>query len=109
MIDFATHPDQYRHWTLRVDGPVAELILNVDEDGGLKPGYALKLKKEYATAVAHMAKALEDPGMRVMGVFYNAATNAPGSIKPARLVFTMSASGFMRARSSAVTMPRVGS
>lgn len=43
MIDFATHPDRYRHWTLRVDGPVAELILNVDEEGGLKPGYALKL------------------------------------------------------------------
>ncbi len=43
MIDFATHPDQYRHWTLRVDGPIAELILNVDEEGGLKPGYALKL------------------------------------------------------------------
>ena len=43
MIDFATHPDQYRHWTLRVDGPVAELILNVDEKGGLKPGYELKL------------------------------------------------------------------
>lgn len=43
MIDFATQPDKYRHWTLRVDGPIAELILNVDEDGGLKPGYALKL------------------------------------------------------------------
>ena len=43
MIDFATQPDRYRHWTLKFDGPVAELILNVDEDGGLKPGYALKL------------------------------------------------------------------
>ena len=43
MIDFATHPDRYRHWTLRIDGPVAELILDVDEDGGLKSGYALKL------------------------------------------------------------------
>jgi benzoyl-CoA-dihydrodiol lyase len=43
MIDFATHPEKYRHWTLRVDGAVAELILNVDEEGGLKPGYALKL------------------------------------------------------------------
>ena len=43
MIDFATHPDRYRHWTLRIDGSVAELILKVDEDGGLKPGYALKL------------------------------------------------------------------
>ena len=43
MIDFATHPDRYRHWTLRIDGPVAELILDVDEDGGLKSGYKLKL------------------------------------------------------------------
>lgn len=43
MIDFATQPDKYRHWNLRVDGPIAELILNVDEDGGLKPDYALKL------------------------------------------------------------------
>jgi benzoyl-CoA-dihydrodiol lyase len=43
MIDFSTHPDRYRHWTLKIDGPVAELVLNVDEEGGLKPGYALKL------------------------------------------------------------------
>ena len=43
MIDFTTHPDRYRHWTLKLDGPVAELILDVDEDGGLAPGYALKL------------------------------------------------------------------
>ena len=39
-------------------------------------GYALKRQKKYATAVAHMAKALEDPGMRVMGTFYNAACAA---------------------------------
>ncbi|PPR24848.1 MAG: Benzoyl-CoA-dihydrodiol lyase [Alphaproteobacteria bacterium MarineAlpha10_Bin3] len=43
MIDFTTHPDRYRHWTLKLDGPVAELILDVDEDGGLALGYALKL------------------------------------------------------------------
>ena len=34
---------KYRHWTLEVDGRVATLKLAVDEDGGLRPGYALKL------------------------------------------------------------------
>ncbi len=43
MIDFRTHPDQYRHWRLSIDGPVATLALDVAEDGGLDPGYALKL------------------------------------------------------------------
>ena len=43
MIDFRTHPDRYKHWTLSVDGPVATLAMDVTEDGGLKPGYELKL------------------------------------------------------------------
>ncbi|USG60477.1 2,3-epoxybenzoyl-CoA dihydrolase [Sneathiella marina] len=43
MITFDTHPDHYRHWTLKVDGPIARLILEVDEDAGLVPGYQLKL------------------------------------------------------------------
>ncbi len=43
MITFDSHPDLYRHWTLSVDGPIARLEMDVDEDGGLKPGYALKL------------------------------------------------------------------
>ena len=42
-IDFQTEPSRYRHWRLRVEGPVAELILDVDEAGGLFPGYELKL------------------------------------------------------------------
>src|SRR4030095_6181891 len=42
-ITYDTHPDRYRHWRLDVDGPVATLSMNVDEDGGLKPGYKLKL------------------------------------------------------------------
>lgn len=33
-IDFATHPDRYRHWRLSVDGAVATLALDVQEDGG---------------------------------------------------------------------------
>ncbi len=43
MIDFQTHPDRYRHWRITFDGPVATLTLNVAEDGGLFPGYELKL------------------------------------------------------------------
>lgn len=43
MVSFETHPDRYRHWRLRVDGEIAWLILDVDEHGGLVPGYDLKL------------------------------------------------------------------
>ena len=43
MIDFNTHPDRYRHWKLTIDGRVATLAMDVKEDGGLAPGYALKL------------------------------------------------------------------
>jgi benzoyl-CoA-dihydrodiol lyase len=42
-ITFDRHPDSYRHWKLRVDGPVAWLEMDVDEQGGLVPGYELKL------------------------------------------------------------------
>jgi benzoyl-CoA-dihydrodiol lyase len=42
-VDFATHPDRYRHWSLSFAGPVATLTMNVDEEGGLRPGYKLKL------------------------------------------------------------------
>jgi len=43
QVDFRTAPSRYRHWKLAVDGPVATLALDVREDGGLKPGYELKL------------------------------------------------------------------
>src|SRR5213596_72708 len=42
-VDFQVHPSAYRHWRLRVDGPVATLSMDVDEHGGLVPGYELKL------------------------------------------------------------------
>lgn len=42
-VTFDTHPSRYRHWQLTFDGPVATLSMNVDETGGLRPGYALKL------------------------------------------------------------------
>jgi benzoyl-CoA-dihydrodiol lyase len=43
MIDFQTHPGRYKHWRLSIEGRVATLALDVREDGGLAPGYALKL------------------------------------------------------------------
>ncbi|MCR9213242.1 MAG: 2,3-epoxybenzoyl-CoA dihydrolase [Proteobacteria bacterium] len=43
MITFDTHPDKYHHWKLEIDGAVAKLVLTVDEDAGLVPGYQLKL------------------------------------------------------------------
>jgi benzoyl-CoA-dihydrodiol lyase len=42
-VEFRVQPGQYRHWRLSVDGPVATLIMDVAEDGGLVPGYELKL------------------------------------------------------------------
>jgi benzoyl-CoA-dihydrodiol lyase len=42
-VEFRTSPAQYRHWRLDVDGPVATLTMDVDEQGGLVPGYELKL------------------------------------------------------------------
>ncbi|EHK65777.1 2,3-epoxybenzoyl-CoA dihydrolase [Achromobacter arsenitoxydans] len=42
-VDFRTEPAQYRHWRLAFDGPVATLAMDVAEDGGLRPGYKLKL------------------------------------------------------------------
>ncbi|MCY1166803.1 MAG: 2,3-epoxybenzoyl-CoA dihydrolase [Pseudomonadota bacterium] len=43
MVSFATHPAKYQHWTLSVEGDVARLKLDINEDGGIKPGYKLKL------------------------------------------------------------------
>ncbi|MGI5328223.1 2,3-epoxybenzoyl-CoA dihydrolase [Actinomadura nitritigenes] len=42
-VEFRTDPARYRHWRVEVDGPVATLTMDVDEQGGLVPGYELKL------------------------------------------------------------------
>ncbi len=43
QVDFRTGPAGYRHWKLAVDGAIATLTMDVDEQGGLVPGYELKL------------------------------------------------------------------
>lgn len=43
VVDFRTSPEQYRHFTVDVDGEVATVKLAVDEQGGIVPGYELKM------------------------------------------------------------------
>ena len=42
-VDYRTDPTQYKHWSLSVDGEIARLSLDIAEDGGIRPGYKLKL------------------------------------------------------------------
>ncbi len=43
MINFETTPDEYKHWRLQIDGSVATLSMDVQEDATLFEGYKLKL------------------------------------------------------------------
>jgi benzoyl-CoA-dihydrodiol lyase len=43
LVLFSTEQREFRHWNLKVEGRFATLAMNVDEDGGLRPGYKLKL------------------------------------------------------------------
>lgn len=42
-LDFRTAPNDYRHWSISIDGPVARLVMAIDEDSPAAPGYQLKL------------------------------------------------------------------
>jgi benzoyl-CoA-dihydrodiol lyase len=70
-IDFQTDPQRYRHWKLAVDGDVATLTMDVDENGGLFEGYQLKLNSydlgvdiELADAVQRLR--FEHPQVKVV-------------------------------------------
>ena len=43
VIDFRTEPARYSHWKIVLNGDIAELVMDVDEQGGLMDGYLLKL------------------------------------------------------------------
>jgi benzoyl-CoA-dihydrodiol lyase len=43
QIHYETSPENYKHWTLACDGPIATLSMNVNEEGGVREGYKLKL------------------------------------------------------------------
>ncbi len=58
-IRFETEPPRYRHWKLEIKGSVAELGLEVDEDGGIRPGYRLKLNSYDLGVDIELADAVE--------------------------------------------------
>ena len=58
-IDFVTEPSRYRHWKLAVEGDVATLIMDVDENAPLFEGYQLKLNSYDLGVDIELADALE--------------------------------------------------
>jgi benzoyl-CoA-dihydrodiol lyase len=58
-IDFKTDPSRYRHWKLAVDGDVATLTMDVDENAPLFEGYQLKLNSYDLGVDIELADALE--------------------------------------------------
>ena len=42
-LEFQTSPDRYRHWRLEIEGDIATLAMQVQQDGGLREDYELKL------------------------------------------------------------------
>ena len=93
-VDFRTDPSQYRHWRLEIDGVVATLAMDVDEAGGLRPGYRLKLNSYDLGVDIELHDALqrirfEHPAVRV--VVLTSAKNR---------VFSAGANIYMLAQSS---------
>lgn len=71
MINFETTPDRYKHWKLKIDGAIATLSMDVQEDETLADGYKLKLNSydlgvdiELADAVQRLR--FEHPAVQVV-------------------------------------------
>src|ERR1044072_3109422 len=58
-IDFVTDPSRYHHWKLSVDGDVATLLMDVDENAPLFEGYQLKLNSYDLGVDIELADVLE--------------------------------------------------
>jgi benzoyl-CoA-dihydrodiol lyase len=58
-VDFRTSPDRYRHWKLALENGVAYLTMDVNEDGGLRPGYKLKLNSYDLSVDIELADAVQ--------------------------------------------------
>src|SRR5688572_8060360 len=72
-VRFETHPDRYIHWRLEIEPPLARLVMDVEEERGLRPGYPLKLNSydlgvdiELADAVQRLR--FEHPEVRAVVV-----------------------------------------
>ena len=58
-VSFETSPDRYRHWKLSVNGAVATLSMDVQEDAGLSPDYRLKLNSYDLAVDIELADAVQ--------------------------------------------------
>ena len=58
-VSFDTHPSRYVHWKLAVDGAVATLTMQVQEDRGMWPGYELKLNSYDLSVDIELADAVQ--------------------------------------------------
>jgi benzoyl-CoA-dihydrodiol lyase len=62
-VRFEAYPDRYRHWRIEFpvehEGSVARLVLHVPEDGGVRPGYPLKLNSYDLGVDVELADALQ--------------------------------------------------
>jgi len=72
-IRFETHPDRYRHFELKEEGHTARLIIKIDEEGGLREGYELKLNSydlgvDIELADAIMRLRFEHPEVRAVSI-----------------------------------------
>lgn len=72
-LRFETHPGAYRHWTLKVEGPVAHLVLDVQENEGHRSDYELKLNSYDIAVDIELADAIrrvrfEHPEVRTLVV-----------------------------------------
>jgi benzoyl-CoA-dihydrodiol lyase len=87
MIDFQTEPDRYRHWRMRIEGPVAYLDMDVDPMAGLHDGYEMKLNSydlgvdiELADAVQRLRFEHPEVGAVVIGSQYERVFSAGANI-----------------------------
>jgi benzoyl-CoA-dihydrodiol lyase len=72
-VSFDADPASYKHWKLEVDGDIARLRLDIDENAGIVPGYELKMNS-YDLGVdielydATQRLRFEHPGVRAVVV-----------------------------------------
>jgi benzoyl-CoA-dihydrodiol lyase len=70
-VDCRIDPSRYKHWKLNLAGTIATLAMDVAEDGGLRPGYKLKLNSYDLGVDIELHDALnrirfEHPGVRAV-------------------------------------------
>jgi benzoyl-CoA-dihydrodiol lyase len=58
-VRFETHPSRYVHWRLEIEAPVARLLMDVQEERPLRPGYTLKTNSYDLGVDLELADAIE--------------------------------------------------